>query len=424
MSSTNNCTRIRRILHEFYGASRSNFAVTFTMATLAIVCAGCRSEHHNQADSDRATTPSIANSAPTKLPPKPKSAPDSQPNTRQLQSSRPAADSASSSSGSQSSVAIKQWQYCLAPSHAQHLLYVSLPFSPGTHADIAFAQMLRQVRHDGIKCPIRDDEASISVMRQHAITVNRNAGNTIVTWGPPHFSQPKSENINTPKSHPRSDDFVWQYCLAPSYAERKVYVSPPFSKGANTNIAFDQMLHQVQHEAVQCPIADDEMSISTMREYAISFNRSAGNTVVLWEPPKISEPASEDMHTDKIGPRPDDFAWQYCLAPSYAEKKVYISSPFPKSTSLSAIEGNFGETLSQSKEQHDVVQCPIGKDEQSILSMRERAISFNHDRGYTIITRNWKPLNLSTDLRRHESRRRITIDCSHLLVTRSVLAQS
>jgi hypothetical protein len=188
----------------------------------------------------------------------------------------------------------------------------------------------------------------------------------------------------------------YQHPQKPSNAERKVYVSPPFSKGANTNIAFDQMLHQVQHEAVQCPIADDEISISTMREYAISFNRSAGNTVVLWEPPKISEPASEDMHTDNIGPRPDDFAWQYCLAPSYAEKKVYISSPFPKSASLSAIESNFGGTLSQSKKQHDVVQCPIGKDEQSILSMRERAISFNHDRGYTIITRNWKPLNEST----------------------------
>ena len=84
-------------------------------------------------------------------------------------------------------------------------------------------------------------------------------------------------------------------------------------------------------------------------------------------------------------------AWQYCLAPSYAENKVYISSPFPKSASLNSTETAFAKMLFQTKIQHDAIQCPNGKDEPSVSSLREHAISFNHELGNTIITLNWKP---------------------------------
>jgi hypothetical protein len=47
MSPSTNFARICRILRDFYSASRDNFAVTFTMATLAIISAGCTAEHYD-----------------------------------------------------------------------------------------------------------------------------------------------------------------------------------------------------------------------------------------------------------------------------------------------------------------------------------------------------------------------------------------
>ena len=220
--------------------------------------------------------------------------------------------------------------------------------------------------------------------------------------------QPAAENTGNSAIYSSSGESSvaingWQYCLAPSHAEHKVYISPPFPKSAelsNTETAFAQMLLQsgVQHDDVQCPIGNDEGSISTMREHAISFNRKVGNTIVTlsWEPSQFSQPEDEDpvdenIHTGNSGPSADGSAWQYCLAPSYTEHKVYISSPFPKSAPLSNTETAFAKMLFQSEIQHDAVQCPNGNDEPSISSMREHAISFNHDLGNTIITLNWEP---------------------------------
>ena len=100
---------------------------------------------------------------------------------------------------------------------------------------------------------------------------------------------------------------------------------------------------------------------------------------------------SENIYTGNSGPIAQGATWQYCLAPSYAENKVYISSPFPKSASLKTSETSFAKMLVQSKIQHDGVQCPTGTDKPSIANMREYAIGFSHDLGNTIITYNWKP---------------------------------
>jgi hypothetical protein len=292
-------------LRDFYSARRNNLAITLTMATLAVITAGCTAEQSNQADSGHATMQRDANSAPAKLSPKSATATSSQLQTKAFQSFPPAdektGNSAINSSSSESRVATDGWQYCLAPSHAEH----------------------------------------------------------------------------------------------------KVYISPPFPKSADlrdTETAFGQMLLQskVQHDDVQCPIGSDEGSISSMQKYAISFNRKFGNTIVTlnWEPsqfypPEDEDPVDDNTYTGNSGASAEASAWQYCLAPSYAENKVYISSPFPKSTSLYSTETAFAKMLSHT--QHDAVQCPNGKDEPSVSSLREHAISFNHELGRTIITLNWDP---------------------------------
>jgi hypothetical protein len=190
----------------------------------------------------------------------------------------------------------------------------------------------------------------------------------------------------------------WQYCLAASGAEHKVYISPPFLRTAELNIIqveFAQRLLELEHEPVQCPISNYKGSMATMRESAIIFNRTIGNTIVTfnWEPFSVSEdedPVDATIYTSDTGVSLDrSSAWQYCLASSYAENKVYISAPYPKSASLYASETAFAKRLLQSEIQHDAVQCPNGNDEPSISSMRQRAISFNQDRGNMIITLDW-----------------------------------
>jgi len=190
----------------------------------------------------------------------------------------------------------------------------------------------------------------------------------------------------------------WQYCLATSGAEHKVYISPPFPRTAELNIIqveFAQRLLELQHEPVQCPISKYKGSMATMRDDAIGFNRNIGNTIVAlnWKPFSVSEdedPIDATSYTGESGTSPDrSAAWQYCLAPSYAENKIYISAPFPKSASLHASETAFAKKLLEAEIQHDAIQCPNGNDEPAILSMRQRAISFNHDRGNTIVTLDW-----------------------------------
>jgi hypothetical protein len=307
MSPNTNFARMRRILRDFYSARRDSFAFTFAMATLTIIGAGCTAVHYNQADSGHAAMQRDANSAPPKRLPKSVTATNSQLQTKAFQSFQPAAEntgnSAIHSSSGESSVAINGWQYCLAPSHVEHKVYISPPFPKSaelSNTETAFAQMLlqSQIQHDDVQCPNGNDEPSISTMRQYAISFIRKVGNTIVTlsWEPSQISQPEdedpvSENIYTGNSGPSADGSAWQYCLAPSYAENKVYISSPFPKSAalyNTETAFAKMLFQseIQHDAVQCPYGNDEPAISSMREYAISFNHDLGNTIITlnWEP--------------------------------------------------------------------------------------------------------------------------------------------
>jgi hypothetical protein len=210
--------------------------------------------------------------------------------------------------------------------------------------------------------------------------------------------------MNSINDHTRDAGSGWQYCLAASRGDHKVYISSPFSRTVDLNIIgilFSQRLVGLQHEAVQCPIARYKGTMATMRDDAIRFNQKIRNAIVKlnWEPYALSDdedPIDAPIYTGQSEMSQDHpAAWQYCLAPSYAENKVYVSAPFLKGESLNATEIAFAKELHESELPHDVVQCPNGTDELKISSMRQDAISFNRDRGNTIVTLDWTLQNRS-----------------------------
>ncbi len=77
--------------------------------------------------------------------------------------------------------------------------------------------------------------------------------------------------------------------------------------------------------------------------------------------------------------------WQYCLAPSQAEHKIYMSGAFPVRGALDDADSAFEWMLDRAGLRHDVVQCPRADDERSIMMMEQYAISFNQGNGNTIV---------------------------------------
>lgn len=76
--------------------------------------------------------------------------------------------------------------------------------------------------------------------------------------------------------------------------------------------------------------------------------------------------------------------WQYCLAPSHADNKVYISEPFP-TADLSAGDRRFGKALAQTGARYDDIQCPRADSDRDIAAMRRYAITFNQENGNAVI---------------------------------------
>jgi len=83
--------------------------------------------------------------------------------------------------------------------------------------------------------------------------------------------------------------------------------------------------------------------------------------------------------------------WTYCIAPSHAEHKLYMSPIFATDGPVSSAESAFGYVLDQSNFRHDDVQCPRSDDESSAVNMQQQTISFNHKAGNTIVNLRWKP---------------------------------
>jgi hypothetical protein len=83
--------------------------------------------------------------------------------------------------------------------------------------------------------------------------------------------------------------------------------------------------------------------------------------------------------------------WQYCLAPSHTEHKIYMSAPFSSSEARASPDSALEKMLIQSGVKHDDVQCPRANDESSIVVMRQETIRFNRAAGNEIVDLNWKP---------------------------------
>jgi hypothetical protein len=84
----------------------------------------------------------------------------------------------------------------------------------------------------------------------------------------------------------------WGYCVAPSDAQNRIYVSRPFPIGAPgaAEPGFDIALtaHRLSHDAVECARAESEAAAIIMRQHAIEVNRGWGRQVVdmPWRPPR------------------------------------------------------------------------------------------------------------------------------------------
>jgi hypothetical protein len=367
--------KIREILRDLYSTGREGSAIA-----LAIVTVIAATAIHNNilADRARSTSPSIPTYANTKS-----SLNAESPITGQLEATafEPSIDAntkynAIDPTNNQSSEA--KFINAKSPSNGQREPKASTPSA-----------------HENTKYPSRDANS-----RKPKSPIKRQLEAN--TFEPDKSAGYKA--INSINDHTRNANSGWQYCLAASGGDRKLYISSPFSRTVDLKIIeilFSQRLLGLQHEAVQCPIARYKGTLATMRDDAISFNRKIGKAIVTlnWEPYAQSEdedPIDATIYTGQSEMTQDHpTAWQYCLAPSNVENKVYVSAPFLKSESLYATETAFAKALHESELPHDVIQCPNGTDEPTILSMRQHAISFNKDRGNTIVTLDWTLQNRS-----------------------------
>ena len=83
--------------------------------------------------------------------------------------------------------------------------------------------------------------------------------------------------------------------------------------------------------------------------------------------------------------------WLYCIAPSYTERKLYMSPVFATNSPGNSVESAFATVLDQSFLRYNDIQCPKSKDEFSAMEMQQQTVKFNQSVGNTIINLRWKP---------------------------------
>jgi hypothetical protein len=83
--------------------------------------------------------------------------------------------------------------------------------------------------------------------------------------------------------------------------------------------------------------------------------------------------------------------WRYCLAPSEADHKIYLTAPFPEGSATGDAESQFRRSLSWSGLVFDVVQCPRSDDEIAAQAAEQQAIEYNRRLGNQIVAMKWKP---------------------------------
>jgi hypothetical protein len=83
--------------------------------------------------------------------------------------------------------------------------------------------------------------------------------------------------------------------------------------------------------------------------------------------------------------------WQYCLAPSNNEHKIYFSGAFATNAGPGNADSSFERALLQARLPHDEVQCPRADDEDSIIGMMKDAVKYNQSVGRKVIYMQWEP---------------------------------
>ena len=83
--------------------------------------------------------------------------------------------------------------------------------------------------------------------------------------------------------------------------------------------------------------------------------------------------------------------WQYCLAPSDIEHKVYLSGVFTTREVSRNTDDSFNQILFQKGLRHDVVQCPRADSENIIMKMLQDAVAYNQRIGRQIVYLYWEP---------------------------------
>ena len=83
--------------------------------------------------------------------------------------------------------------------------------------------------------------------------------------------------------------------------------------------------------------------------------------------------------------------WRYCLAPSQAEHKIYLSTAIPTSKIVGGSDAAFDRMLNTAGIFHDEVQCPRAPNKPTLLSRQRYAIRLNEEIGNAVSTLNWEP---------------------------------
>jgi hypothetical protein len=83
--------------------------------------------------------------------------------------------------------------------------------------------------------------------------------------------------------------------------------------------------------------------------------------------------------------------WQYCLAPSDIEYKVYLSGVFATREVSRSTDDSFKQMLFTKGLRHDVVQCPRADSENAIMTMLRDAVAYNQRIGRQIVYLYWEP---------------------------------
>ena len=83
--------------------------------------------------------------------------------------------------------------------------------------------------------------------------------------------------------------------------------------------------------------------------------------------------------------------WSYCVAPSDAQNRIYISSPFPINAQSEA-EPGFDNTLTEHRLNHDAVECARADNEAAAVIMRQHAVAVNRQWGRQVVDMPWRPL--------------------------------